>query len=81
MCFSIKNQFDIDRMHHFTLFLHIRLSFFYCVTSLLYNCSSYYLIVQFNCSISYNLFSYICEIAFLALLSTKIAFRYVFLLT
>ena len=51
---------------------------FNCLISLLYNCFSYYMIVQFNCSILYNLLSYICGIAILALLSIKIAYIYMF---
>ena len=51
---------------------------FNCLISLLYNCFSYYLVVQFNCSILYNLCSYICGIAILALLSIKIAYIYMF---
>ena len=38
----------------------------------------YYLIVQFNCCILYDLFSYMCDIAFLALLSMKIVYIYMF---
>ena len=60
--------------------VNICLSFFYfsCFISLLYNCFPYYVIVQFNCSILNNLLSYISNVTFLALLSIKIAFRYIF---
>ena len=68
-------------LFYYAPFVDICISFFilHWLISLLYNCFTYYLVVQFNCSILFSLISYICEAAFLALLSIRIAYKYVFI--